>query len=75
MKRIVQVRTSKGDTHYIAEGVDLPFVTQAKTLDELVKNIQEAVSLALEGEDLSLFDLDPNASVLVNFELPAAAHA
>ena len=74
MKRIIQVRTSKGDTHYIAEGVDIPFVTQGKTLDELLKNIQEAVALALEGEDLSMFDIDPSASVLVNFELPAGTH-
>jgi len=48
MKNIVQIHIYKGEKYYIAEGVDLPIVTQAKTLDELVKNIKEAVELNLE---------------------------
>lgn len=44
MKHIIQVYVSKGDRYYIAEGVDLPIVTQGKTLDELAKNIQEAMT-------------------------------
>lgn len=36
MKKIIQVHIHKGDTHYVAECVDLPVVTQAKSLDELV---------------------------------------
>ncbi len=50
MKHIIQVQVSKGDSYYVAEGVDLPFVTQGKTLDELAKNIEEAVALHLESE-------------------------
>jgi len=52
MKHIIQLHIFKGEHQYVAEGVDLPVVTQGKTLDELVKNIQEAVSLQLEGEKL-----------------------
>lgn len=70
MKRIIQFHISKGDKYYTAEGVDLPIVTQGKTLDELAKNIQEAVDLHLEGENLADFDIAPNPSVLMNFELP-----
>jgi predicted RNA binding protein YcfA (HicA-like mRNA interferase family)/predicted RNase H-like HicB family nuclease len=70
MKNIIQVHIYKGDTHYIAEGVDLPIVTQAKTLDELATNIQEAIALHLEGEDLSELNFSPNPSVLMNVELP-----
>ena len=40
MKHIIQVYVSKGDEYYVAEGVDLPIVTQGKTLDELVENIR-----------------------------------
>ncbi len=72
MKHIVQFHIYKGDKYYVAEGTDLPIVTQAKTLDELAKNIQEAVDLHLEGEDLSDFNLAPHPSVLMNFELPTA---
>lgn len=70
MKRIIQFRISRGDKYYTAEGVDLPVITQGKTLDELAVNIQEAVDLHLEGEDLADFDIAPNPSVLMNFELP-----
>ncbi len=75
MKRIIQVYVSKGDKYYVAEGVDLPIVTQGKTLDELARNIEEAVELHLEGENPADFGIAPNPSVLMNFELPAQIHA
>lgn len=75
MKRIIQFRISKGDKYYVAEGIDLPIVTQGETLDELAKNIQEAVELHLEGESPADFDIDPNPSILMNLELPVQIHA
>ena len=75
MKHIIQVNISKGDEYYVAEGVNLPVVTQGKTLDELVNNIKEAVGLHLEDENLADFDIAPNPSVLMNFELPSQVHA
>ena len=39
MKRIIQFHIFKGEWQYVAEGVDLPVVTQGATLDELVRNI------------------------------------
>ena len=53
MKRIIQFHISKGDKYYVAEGIDLPVVTQGKTLDELVANIKEATELHLSGENLA----------------------
>ncbi len=35
MKQIIHVRIFRGDSYYVAECLDLPVVTQAKTLDEL----------------------------------------
>lgn len=72
MKRIIQFKIYKGESYYIGECVDLPIVTQGKTLDEVVANIKEALSLHLEGEDLSDLDLASDPSVLVNFELEMA---
>ena len=43
-------------------------MTQGKTLDETMANLQEAVALHLEGEDLADFDLAPNPSLLVTLE-------
>lgn len=48
MKRIIQFHIFKGERQYVADGIDLPVVTQGETLDELVSNIQEAVLLQLE---------------------------
>ena len=74
MKRIIQFHISKGDKYYTAEGIDLPIVTQGKTLDELAENIREAVDLHLKGENPADFNIAPNPSVLMNFELPSQIH-
>jgi predicted RNase H-like HicB family nuclease len=42
-------KISKGDKQYVAEGVELAIVTQAKTYAKLIKNIQEATDLHLEA--------------------------
>ena len=47
MKNIIQIHVYKGDKYYIAEGVDVPVVTQGKTLDELMTNVMEALELQL----------------------------
>jgi predicted RNase H-like HicB family nuclease len=72
MRRIIQVRVYKGDKYYVAECIDLPVVTQGKTLDEVAANITEAISLHLEGEDIEEWGILPEHSILVNFELPTA---
>jgi len=69
MKRIIQVKIYKGEKFYVAECVDLPVVTQGKTLDEVVENMREAIDLHLEGESLEEWDISPDFSVLANFEL------
>lgn len=69
MKKIIQVHIHKGDKYYVAECIDLPVVTQGRTLDELTTNLNEAIALQLEGENLADFDLEENPSVLVSFEL------
>ena len=75
MKRIIQFHIFQGERQYVAEGIDLPVVTQGRTLDELVANIKEAVDLQLEGEELEDFDLAPEPSVLINLELAPLVHA
>ncbi len=69
MKKIVQVQIYKGEKYFVAECVDLPVVSQGKTLDEAAENVREATALHLEGEDPAEWDILPDFSVLVNFEL------
>jgi predicted RNase H-like HicB family nuclease len=54
---------------YVAECLELSVVTQGETLDEVVKNLQEAIALHLDGEDPSEFGLVAHPSILVTFEL------
>ena len=75
-KRIIQFQIFKGEKYYVAQGIDLPVVTQGITLDELTKNLREAVELHLEGEDLSEFGLASEPTILVNYEMGfISAHA
>jgi predicted RNase H-like HicB family nuclease len=75
MKKIIQVKIYKGEKYYVAECLDLPVVSQGKTLDEVVENINEAISLHLESEDLREWDILPDFSILVNLELPSYVKA
>jgi predicted RNase H-like HicB family nuclease len=67
--RSIKAFVHKGEKYYVAECLEIPVVTQGETLDETMSNLQEAVALHLEGEDLADFDLAPNPSLLVTFEL------
>jgi len=73
MRRIIQFRIYRGEKYYVAECIDLPIVTQGRTLDEVVENIREAIDLHLEDENLEELDISPNFSVLVNLELEYAS--
>ena len=69
MQRTIKAYIRKGDTHYVAECLEISVVTQGKTLDETIANLQEAVGLHLEGEDPAEFGLAPNPTLLVTIEL------
>ena len=75
MKKIIQFRISRGEHLYVAEGVDLPVVTQGNTLDEVMENLKEAIEVHLEGENLADLDLVQEPSVLISFELPNLVYA
>lgn len=51
MNRIIQFNISRDDGAYIAEGVNVPVVTQGATFQELEENIREALTLLFGGED------------------------
>ncbi len=69
MRHSIKAFVHKGESYYVAECMEIAVVTQGKTLDETMTNLQEAVALHLEGENLADFDLALNPSLLVTFEL------
>lgn len=75
MKKIIQVHIYKGEKYYIAECLDLPVVTQGKTLDKLISNLKEAIKLQLEGENLANFNLVAEPSIMANIEVDSLIYA
>lgn len=45
MRSILQFQVSESEGGYVAEGVSVPIVTQADTLNALATNVREAVEL------------------------------
>jgi hypothetical protein len=60
------VRRSAG--FYVAESLELALVTQGRSLDELMRNLRQAVRLHLEGEDPGSFGLRASLRLAVTYE-------
>jgi len=69
MQHTIKAFVRKGDTHYVAECLEIAVVTQGRTLDETIANLEEAIALHLEGEDPADFGLAPDPTLLVTLEL------
>jgi predicted RNase H-like HicB family nuclease len=69
LQHTVKAVIRKGETHYVAECLEAPVVTQGQTLDDTIANVQEAIALHLEDEDLAELGLAPNPAILVTMEL------
>ena len=60
------------ESGYVAECVEIAVITQGQTLDEVTRNLQEAVALHLEGEDLAALGLAENPTLVVTMEIEPA---
>lgn len=69
LSRTIKAYIHRGESHYVAECLEISVVTQGKTLDETIANLEEAVALHLEGEDLAEIGLAPDPTLLVTIEL------
>ena len=69
MKNIIQFFISQEDGVYTAEGLNVPIVTEGNTFEELKTNIQEAVELYFEDEDITALGFGKTPSILTSFEL------
>ena len=56
------------ESGYVAECFEVAVVTQGETLDEGLRNLQEAAALYLVGEDLASLGLAANPTLLVTME-------
>jgi predicted RNase H-like HicB family nuclease len=69
LQHTIKAIVRKGESHYVAECVEIAVVTQGKTLDDTIKNLQEAVELHLQGENLTELGLASNPTLIVTMEL------
>ena len=60
---------SKSEGYYVASCREIAAVTQGRTFEEIIANLQEVVQLHLEGEDPADFGLLPNPSILMVYEV------
>lgn len=54
---------------YVTECQEFAIVTQGDTLDEVMQNLSEAVSLYLEDEDLSQLQIVAHPSIVVTLPI------
>jgi predicted RNase H-like HicB family nuclease len=73
LQHTIKAFIRQGEAYYVAECLEVAVVTQGKTLDETIANLQEAVALHLEGEDPAEFGLAPNPTLLITMELEPVA--
>jgi predicted RNase H-like HicB family nuclease len=68
LQHTIKAFIRKGEKYYVAECLEIPVVTQGKTLDEAVANLKEAVALHIEGENLEQLGLAPNPTLIITME-------
>ena len=74
MRNIIQFSITPESGGYVAEGVNIPIVTEADTLDELAVNIKEAVELFFKDETLADLGFGNQPSILTSLELIPVLH-
>ena len=69
LKNIINITIYKSGSHYVAECLGLPVISQGVNLDETVHNIKEALSLHLDGENMSEHGFIDKPIVNINMDL------
>lgn len=69
LRNTVHAVISRGDRYFVAECMEIPVVTQGLTVDETLANLQEAMALHLEDEDLAELGLVSSPTLSVTLEL------
>jgi len=74
LQHTIKAFIRKGEKYYVAECLEVPVVTQGKSLDEAVANLKEVVTLHLEAEDLEELGFAPNPTLIITMETELVAN-
>jgi len=69
-REVIHAVAHPDEDGYYVECLEVSVVTQGDTLDELVRNLDEALGLYLEGEDLAALGLSSHPKVQLILERP-----
>jgi len=69
MNKMIKADVYFDGEYYCARCIDFDIFTQGKTLDELAKNLKEAVKLHIEDDPEALVDYVPNPSLFTMMDL------
>jgi predicted RNase H-like HicB family nuclease len=73
LQRTIRAVIKPGEeSGYVGVCDDIFVVTQGETLDEVTKNLKEAIELYFEDEDVESLGFTKNPVILVTFEMEAA---
>jgi len=72
LQHTIKAVVYRGEQFSVAECLELAVVTQGRTVDEVLENLQEAVALHPEGEEPARFGLAPAPTILVTMGLEPA---
>jgi len=64
----IHAKVTRGETAFVAECLEVALVTQGRTLDEVVANLEDAVALHLEEEDPTRLGLSPAPRLVITIE-------
>ena len=65
----------RSDGRYVAECLEVAVVTQGRTVDEVLRNLREAVALHLEGEDARALGVAERPRLSVTYEVSVGRDA
>lgn len=67
-RRTIHAVILESEGAFVAECIEVGVVTEAESLDELLRNLRDAVGLFLENEDPATLGLARNPRLAISFE-------
>ena len=72
LRDVIHAVVHPDEDGYYVECLEVAVITQGDTLDDLIRNLDEALSLHLEGEDLAALGLSSHPRLQLIIEKPIA---
>ena len=69
LQHTIKAFIRKGEKYYVAECLEIPVITQGRTLDEAAANLKKETALHLEGENPEQLGLAPNPTLIITMEM------